>query len=211
MFDQEERMLSRRMLMMIMFCAVCVAACATTELMAVWKDEAYQAQPKRVLVIAIFKNQTARRMIEDEFRNHLKYGGTDAATGYEIFPGNEIPTKETVVEVIKARGFDALLLSRLIDTRTERRTVPGSAGYAPANYAVPMRGYYGSGYSSVYSSSYQVDDRFATVETNLYDAATEKLVWTATSDTWMAEADHKLVKTFVGKVMDSLRKQKLVP
>jgi len=204
-------MCSRRMLLMVMVCAVGIAACASTSIKAVWKDETYKVQPKRVLVIAMFKNQTIRRMVEDEFRNHLKYRGTDAATGYEVFPGSVLPTKETVAEQCKAKGFDSLLLTRLIDSWTEHRTVPGSATYAPAPYAVPMGGYYGHGYTSMSSPSYQVEDRFATVETNLYDAATEKLVWTATSDTWMSEKDQKLAKTYVAVMMESMRKQKLFP
>jgi len=202
---------TRRLFLMVLLCAASVAACASTEIKAVWKDEAYRTQPKRVLVIAMFKNETVRRLVEDEFRNHLKYKGTDAAVGYEVFPGNELPAKETVAEQVKARGFDALLLTRLIDTRTETRTIPGSGAYAPAPYAVPMRGYYGHGYSTVYSPGYQVEDRYATVESSLYDAATEKLVWIATSDTWLSEGDQKLAKTYVAIMMDSLRKQKIVP
>jgi len=204
---------SRRLVLIVMLCAASITACATTEVTGVWKDGAYQAQPKRVLVIAIFKDQTVRRMIEDEFRNHLKYRGTDAVSGYEVFPGNELPAKETVAEQVKSRGFDAVLLTRLVDTRTETRTVGGSVTYAPAphSYGMSMGGYYGHGYATVYTPGYQVDDRFATVESNLYDAAAEKLVWTATSDTWMSEGNQKLVKTFVAIMMESLRKQKIVP
>ena len=203
----------RRMLnvVMVMFCSLYMVACATTDLKAVWRDEAYKSQPKKVLVIAMFKNPTVRRLVEDEFRNHLKYRGTDAAVGYDVFPGSELPTKETVAEQIKARGFDALLLTRLVDTRTETRTVPGSATYAPAPYGVPMRGYYGGGYSTVYSPAYQVEDRFATVELSLYDVATEKLIWTAMSDTWLSEGEQKLVKDYVALMMESMRKQKLFP
>ena len=205
-------MLNRKMLLMIMFCAAGVAACATTDVKAVWRDEAYRSQPKKVLVIAMFKNQTIRRLVEDEFRNYLKYGGTEAATGYVVFPGNEFPTKETVVEQIKAGGFDALLFTRVTDTRTEKRTISsGPTTYGTMPYSTPMGGYYGHGYSTMYSPTYQVEDRFATVETNLYDAATEKLVWTATSDTWMSEGDQKLAKTYVAVMMESLRKQKLFP
>jgi hypothetical protein len=204
-------MRSRRLVLITMLCAASIAACATTEVKAVWKDEAYRSQPKRVLVIAMFKNQTIRRMVEDEFRNSLKSRGTEAATGYEVFPGNEHPSRERVVEQVKAGGFDSLLMTRLIDTWTEHRTVRGSETYAPAPNAVPMRGYYAHGYTSMYSPSYQVEDRFATVETNLYDAATEKLVWTATSDTWMSEKEQKLVKTYVAVMVESLRKQKIIP
>lgn len=206
----------RRMLtvVMAMFCSLYMVACATTDLNAVWKDESYKSQPKKVLVIAMFKNQTVRRLVEDEFRNHLKYRGTDAAVGYDVFPGSELPTKETVADLVKAKGFDALLLTRLVDTRTETRTVPGSAAYAPAPYSpygVPMRGYYGTGYTTVYSPAYQVEDRFATVESSLYDVATEKLIWTAMSDTWLSEGEQKLAKTYVSVMMESLRKQKLFP
>jgi hypothetical protein len=209
-------MLYRRMLtvVMVMLCSLYMVACATTDLKAVWKDESYKSQPKKVLVIAMFKNLTVRRLVEDEFRNHLKYRGTDAAVGYDVFPGSELPTKETVAEQVRAKGFDALLLTRLVDTRTETRTVPGSASYAPAPYSpygVPMRGYYGAGYTTVYSPTYQVEDRFATVESRLYDVATEKLIWTATGDTWLSEGEQKLAKTYVEVMMESLRKQKLFP
>jgi len=191
---------------MLVLMALGVAACATTTVKAVWKDEAYQARPKKVLVIALFKNQSLRRMVEDEFTNYLKYRGTDAAAGYGVLPGNELPAKEAVAEQIKAKGFDALLLTRLIDSRTETRIVTGSM-----SHTMPMRGYYGYGYSAVYSPDYQVEDRYATVESSLYDAATEKLIWTATSETWMSEGDQKLAKTYVAVMMESLRKQKIVP
>ena len=201
---------SRRLVLIVMLCAASIAACATTEVTAVWKDEAYKSQPKKVLVISLFKDQTVRRLVEDEFRNHLRYKGTDAAVGYEVFSGNTLPTKESVVEQVKAGGYDAVLLTRLTDTRTERRVVSSGPTYAAPHYGMSYGGYYGQGYSTVYAPTYQVDDKFAMVESNLYDAATEKLVWTATSDTWLADANQKLVKDFVTIMMESLRKQKLV-
>jgi hypothetical protein len=175
---------------MAVLLALGFAACATTSVKAVWKDEAYQNQPKKVLVISMFKNETARRMVEDEFRKHLRYRGIDSAPGYEVFPGSELPTKETIVEKVRSDGFDSLLLIRLIDTRTEQRTITtGPTTYAPAHYGMPMTGY---------------------VQSNFYDAATERLVWTATSDTWLADSDQKTVKTFVSVMMESLQKQKIV-
>ena len=203
---------TRKKILVVLLCAASiVAACATTEVKGFWRDAAYNSQPKKILVISLFKDQTVRRMAEDEFRNHLKFSGVEAATGYEVFPGSELPTKETLIEKVKAGGYEAVLLMRLIDTRTEQRTVRAATYSAAPHYGVPMGGYYGSGYSTVYAPSYQVNDKFATVESNLYDAATEKLVWTATSDTWLADKNQKLVQDFVAIMMDSLRKQKIVP
>ena len=205
-------MKARYLVLMVTVLAAGIAGCATTEVTAFWKDAAYTAQPKKVLVISLFKDQTVRRLAEDEFKSHLKFSGVDAAAGYEVFPGSELPNKEKVVEQVKAGGYDAVLLTRLIDTRTEQRTIPATPTYATApHYGVPMQGYYGQGYTTVYAPAYQVEDKFATVEANLYDAATEKLVWTATSDTWMSEKDQKLAKTYVAVMMESMRKQKLFP
>jgi len=201
---------SRRLVLIVMLCAASIAACATTEVTAFWRDAAYNTQPKKVLVISLFKDQTVRRLTEDEFKAHLKFSGVDAATGYEVFPGSELPTREKVVEQVKAGGYDTVLLTRLIDTRTEQRNIPAGPTYAAPHYGMSYGGYYGQGYSTVYAPTYQVNDKFATVESNLYDASTEKLVWTATSDTWLADANQKLVKDFVTIMMESLRKQKLV-
>ena len=200
----------RGLILVVLLFVAGISGCATTEVTGVWRDGAYQAQPKRILVISVFKDKTIRRMAEDEFRNHLKSSGADAATGYEVFPGNELPTKEKVVEQVKAGGYDAVLLTRLIDTRTEQRNIPTGPTYAGSHYGSSYGGYYGHGYSTVYAPTYQVNDKFATVESNLFDAATEKLVWTATSDTWLADSNQKLVKDFVTIMMESLRKQKLV-
>ena len=205
-------MRSRTMLKMIMvlFCAVSAASCATTDVKTVWKDEAYKSQPKKVLVISMFKNQSVRRMTESEFRDNLKHRKTDAAAGFDTIPGNEIPAKEIVVEQLKAGGFDALLLMRLVDVRSEQHAVQSTPVYS-APYGVPMGGYYGRGYNAVYAPSYMVEDRFATVEANLYDVASEKLVWSATSDTWLNVSQPQAIKTFVAVMMESLRKQKIVP
>lgn len=190
--------------------AICIAACTTTAVKAVWKDEAYQTKPKRFLVIAMFKNQTVRRLVEDEFRNYLKYSGADAATGYDEFPGNDLPTKEAVMEKLKAGGYDAFLITRVTDSRTEHRTVSSSAPLTPGAYGGGYGGYYGHGYTAVHSMSYTVEDQFTTVEASLYDIATEKLVWTATTETWIAEGQQKLVRTYVAVMMDSLQKNGLV-
>jgi hypothetical protein len=56
-----------------------------------------------------------------------------------------------------------------------------------------------------------VEDKFAIAETSLYDVATEKLIRTATSETLISESDQKLMNAYVNVMMDSLRKNKLVP
>jgi hypothetical protein len=48
-------------------------------------------------------------------------------------------------------------------------------------------------------------------EANLYDVATEKLIWTAATETKIGEKCEKMIKAYVAVNMEEMRKQKLVP
>ena len=202
----------RGMVLIGLLCSASIAACATTtEVTAVWKNEAYKAQPKRLLVIALFPSRTGSMMVEDAFLVHLKSRRVDADASYDVFSGDELPIREKLVEQIKDGGYDAVLMTRVINTRIERRTVQGTPTYMAPHYGMPMSGYYDYAYSAVYTPLYKIGERDAKLESNLYDAATEKLIWTATSDTKLSEAEQEMIQTFVGVMVESLRKKKLVP
>jgi hypothetical protein len=196
-----------------------LAACATTEVTAVWKDESYQGGPRKVLVYAVLKKPINRRIVEGEFISHFRSRGIDAVPGYAVFPGNELVKEEVLEEKLKAQGFDSLLLMQPTEARKEQVQVPGMVTYQPtyptiyqpAPYYRTWPGYYSMGYTAVYTPSYTVEDRYVMAETNLYDVATEKLIWTAASETKIEGKVQKLIKTYVAVIMDAMRKEKVVP
>ena len=73
-----------------------------------------------------------------------------------------------------------------------------------------MYDYYGYAYRAVYSPPVNVSKTIVRLESNVYDVATEKLVWTAQSES----VDAKLLKTDFAKManlfLDDLRKKKLL-
>jgi hypothetical protein len=66
------------------------------------------------------------------------------------------------------------------------------------------------GYTAVYTPGYTVEERYVMAETNLYDVATENLIWTAASETKIDGKVEKLIKTYVAVIIDAMRKQKVV-
>ncbi len=195
--------------------ALFVASCATTEVTSVWKDESYRGLPHKVLIQAVLKKPVNRRIVEDEFVRNFRSRGIQAVAAYTVLPGEELATKEALEQQLKSGGFDTLLLVRLTGTKEEQRVVPGTVTQQPTAPVGPRYGgwpgYYGGGYTAVYSPSYTVEDRYAVAETSLYDAMTGKPIWTATSETRVSESSQKLIKAYVGVMMDSLRKNKVVP
>jgi hypothetical protein len=206
-------------LFMIIVAAVMLASCATTEVTAVWKDQSYKNMPHKVLVYGVLKNPTNRRIIEDEFVSHFESRGVKAVAGYTVFPGEELVKKEVLEEKLRTLGFDTLLLTQLTGTKTEQVQVPGTVTYQatspgmyqPLPYYNTWPGYYNSGYTQVYTPSYTAEERYVMAEANLYDVATEKLIWTASTETRMGETAQKTIKTYVAVIMDAMRKQKVVP
>jgi hypothetical protein len=220
--------------LMMIVAAVLIASCATTEVTSVWKDESYQGRPHKVLIQAVLKNPVNRRIVEDEFVRRFRSSGIEAVSAYNVLPGDELATKEALEQQLKAGGFDTLLLMRLTGTREEQHIVPATVTHEPVNPVNPQfangpgyygggytavspqfgggwPGYYGYGYTAVYSPAYTVEDRYAIAETSLYDTHTEKLIWTATSETLISGGSQKLIMAYVSVMMNSLRKNKLIP
>jgi hypothetical protein len=203
----------------IIAAALMLLSCATTELTAVWRDQSYNGVPQKVLVYGVLKNPTNRRIIEDEFVGHLASRGVKAVAGYTVFPGEDLVKKEAMEEKLKAMGFDTLLLTQLTGTKTEQVQVPGTVTYQatspgtyqPLPYYNTWPNYYNSGYTAVYTPSYTAEEKYVMAEANLYDVATEKLIWTASTATRLGEPDQKMIKTYVAVIMEAMRKQKVVP
>jgi hypothetical protein len=195
-----------------------LASCATTEVTAVWKDESYQGVPRRVLVYAILKQPVSRRIVEDEFVSHFRSLGIDAVPGYTVFPSKELVKEDVLAEKLKTQGFDSLLLMQPTGWRKEQVQVPGMITYQPicppmnrrAPYCRTWPVYYNMGYTAVYTPGYTVEERYVMAETNLYDVATENLIWTAASETKIDGKVEKLIKTYVAVIIDAMRKQKVV-
>jgi len=175
-----------------------LAACAATTVTTFWKDPAAHRKFQKVLVIGMLKKMENRRSLEDEFAGQLQSRGISATAGYSVLP-DEKPTKEIVAGFLKGKGYDAVLLIRLIREKKQRTYVEGG----PAPTSISWGGYYASGYYTV--------DRIAYAEANLFDVETEKLVWTAASETWLKASDPKMIRDYVSVIMEHMQKQDVVP
>jgi hypothetical protein len=185
------------------FLCLLVAACATTQVTSVWKDPAFTAgQMKKVLVIGMSEKVSLRRVFEDAFVERLEARGVKALPSYPVFPDGKLTDQKLVDELMES-GADTVLIARLVESKTVEQVVPASTTMVPRQ-SVDLYGYYATTYDYVYNPGYVTESRVAVVETNLYDAATKKLIWTGQSDTLVKGAQDDLVKSFVKTLADRL-------
>ncbi len=175
----------------LIICA-CLSGCATsTSITGAWKSPAVgEEKITSVLVTALTSRTAARQQVENDLATALQGNGLKAIRSIDVMPpsftdGGE-PEREALMDHINETDADAILTVALIDEETESRYVPGNYGYEP----IPRFGYYGSfwgyytrWYPTLYSPGYYEEDKVYFIETNLYDADSEELLWSAQSET----------------------------
>jgi len=55
-----------------------------------------------------------------------------------------------------------------------------------------------------------VEDEYVYIETNLFDVATEKLIWSTQSETVILAGDQELIKSFISTMVAQLSSDKLI-
>jgi len=189
--------------------AMFITACATTRLTMIWKDQTYVGQPRKIMVIGVAKKPVNKRILEDEFVRQLKARGTNAVASYTVMPDEKQGDQAVIAAKMKEQGADAVLISRMASKKTVTTYVPGTVYYPPSYYG-KWRDYYGHGYEAVYTPGYIAEDEYALMETNLYDAGTDKLIWSASSETeiWGSHQDH--IKSYIDVMVNAMADQKLL-
>jgi len=84
----------------------------TTNFSSIWKDETYQVQTEKILVINAFKDPGYRRQFEDGFVKALKDRRIDAVVSYRVMPDPVVDDKDAIAVQAKAVGADAVFINR---------------------------------------------------------------------------------------------------
>lgn len=207
-----------------------ITSCASTKLRAVWKDENYRGRLDKVLVIGVSEKPVVRRVFEGEFARQLQVRGVSAVPSHTLFATPELLDKDSIISEVERLKIDGIIVTRLVEKIQVETYVPGETyvvpqrghhietleAYVPGQtYVVPQvhhnwHGYYQQGYTAVHTEGYTVTDEIVVLETNLYDARTEKLIWSALSETFVATSLERLISEFIGVIVKDLSEKGLL-
>jgi hypothetical protein len=103
-----------------------MGGCASSSLVDKWHDPGYQAAPLgKMLVIAVRKNETKRRLWEDAFAGELAKHGVAATTSYSLFP-DAPPDTQKVKTTVQANNYDAILVVLRLPSEENLQYIHGS-------------------------------------------------------------------------------------
>lgn len=184
-----------------------IASCMATRFSNVWVDETYKKGPlKNILVIAILPSPEKSKMVEDEMARQLKTRGANTVLGYLEFPGKP-PGREDVVSRLGKLSVDAVLITKLSGRETK------SYQAYPDDYKTVLREWEEPGSGRLAAQPQLVGDdpqSYALMSTDLYDVNTQKIVWSALTETWIVGTDSRLTSSFVSTVIKKLADDKMI-
>ena len=209
-------------LLSIIITGMILSGCSpSTEMMTAWKTGEYAPkQYKNIGILAMLKSNEARIDVENSIRDAMKaqgIKGTDTWSIWQFANNPEImkkmgmegeKLKETIKLKVAEQNMDALLIVTLFDAFKEKRYVPGKStsvgvGFSPGMYPAygyPYYGYVGYSFTTMSTPGYYQDASTYFVESNLYDIASEKLIWTGQTSTKM-ESSLEVEAEKLGRVL----------
>jgi hypothetical protein len=218
-FTSKEELMRRSIgwyILLLLTGMLLLAGCSSTRVVTSWHDESYRSGVfKKPLVLALAKKEIIRAKLEDEFVRELRARGVDAVQSYKMFPEQEDLKADTIKEKLPGTDRDSIMVTHLVDVKKETVYVPErtevypTGFYARPGYYGRFGTYYSQSYNVVTSPGYSYESKVYVLETNLYEAATEKLVWTVVTESEQSESVDDALKEFVGIVMKDIEKNKV--
>ena len=188
-------------------------SCASVSVVDTWRNPGIRApQLKRLLVVSITKKDSSRKIYEAMLANELSQHGVEAILGYTLIPEDGQGNWSVLDKAMKSVAAQAVLTVQTIKVERQITVQPGFVTAYPGVWypeAFPtwdLYGYYGSIYGPAYISTYDI----ATMQVNLFDAASGKLLWAATLKSSEPEKVTTVGKDLAHKVVESLVKEGLI-
>jgi hypothetical protein len=184
--------------------AMALTACASTTLRDSWADPSYSSGPfRKVMVVGVSANPVNRRVFEDGFAAKLTPIGVQAVRSYTVLPQPGMIPQQDFDSAAKASGADALLMVHLLRVDTKTQVVPVSVPVSGVGYYGMYRGW------TTVPEVTQYD--LATVETNVFEVKTDKLVWSGITETFNPNSVAAETPGFADVIIKALSDRGLLP
>ncbi len=192
-----------------------LASCAATSLIDTWRNPTLTGRRyNKLLVVNITRSENSRRVFEDVISAELGQQGVTAVPGYTLIAKEEKTNKEVMERAVKTSGVEGVLTIQTVKVEQQTSYQPGyiesypNFWYPPAFPNWNLYGYYGSTTYYEPPSTYMYE--VATIQANLFDVASGKLIWAATLQSSEPGNVTSVSKDLTRLIIEKLTKEGLI-
>ncbi len=187
-----------------------LSGCASTRVVNQWEMSDPGPAFRKLLVVGMTDNQSVRRTFEDEFVKALQARGVQAIPSYTLIPEAGRVPEARLDAAVKQAGAEGVITARVVQVNQQVDVVPSGP---PMYWGPPwgFYGWYGSAWGPVYAYPPQVVTRDVVyAEVRLYRAASDALVWAATTQTFAPGDPRRESAAFADIILRQLAERKLI-
>jgi len=187
---------------------ILLSSCTTTKLKSVWKDNTFDGYITNIMIVGVAPRQDVRKFYEKEFVKQFKEVGVEAMTSVEAIPSEDKLEAAVILAEVRKRSIDMIMVTHVVSFDDESIDPTGASGgifqtyYRNVSITILGSGYYDPGIQRTPG---------VTLVTKIYEAKTEKLVWSAMSKSLDPNfSRYDMVKSLSKVIINSLRDNKLL-
>jgi len=171
----------------------------------VWTDPGYTGKPKNnVLVVGLAQKHQVRTSFEYQLTREFTSRGISAMASIDGIPRDVQLDKQNFAQYFGDKNFDAVLVTGLVSADTVEQYNPGNVYVLPVGHYNTWHGYYGAVYAVHHEPGYWTSNTEFVLESNLYDVASEKLIWRGISKAVNPENAMEVIKELSKNLVDRL-------
>lgn len=189
-----------------------LVACSRTNLMTTWKNSEYEGgYLEKVFLVMLSDNTENRKIFEGVFAKAFEKNGVNAVSSLSVIPAGEEKNKDTVKAEASKLGMNAIFVTNLISVGERVVYRPSPTGPSRASPGISMFSYdYQNIYDYAYDSGYYRRQKYLKLDSKLYETATEKLIWSVSSETIEPKSINDVIAKLSKAVMKNLKENQLI-
>jgi len=197
------------------------AACSSPKKSTgVWvnKEKIQGKSFSKIFIVVMTADPEARSTVENDIAAIATSRGHPVVKSIDVIETDiknpKVPTKDEVVAKIKETGCDGVFVVALLKKEEAVGFTQGTTAYSIAPYQSygggTYTGYYTYWYPSVSTPDYYSHEKTYVMQSNLYDVASEEIMWSVQSKIFDPETLKKFSKAYTSTLIKQLEKEKLI-
>lgn len=186
-------------------------SCSSSRLLSSTSDPSFKKTViEPVLVVGISKDETKRRIYEDTFVDSFISAETRAIASYTASKQGIRLDEAALRDIVKKTGARSILITHMVSADEKDFYQPDTPIIGTNSSPAGLYGYYPFIYQSVYSAGSYGSTTKVTLETSLYDVKSEKLIWTARSQSIDPVMTRKYYQELIDLFLNDLKAKHLL-
>ena len=185
--------------------------CGSTQLSHMWRDASYTAGPlKKILVVAVRKDQLRRRTLEDGFATALSWHGVDATPSYQLI-ATILSDTSFIDSVAKQGNFDGIMLVGRASAKITEGVTASSETTSPDSPSQQWGGSYSEYYDHEYYPGYPIFNETVKDEIKIWAIRGRgRMIWSGVGEIHKSGQGEDVSGEIISIIVKELVKQEVI-